>query len=118
MVAEITRVDWIVQHTQEIKPITTDSNIAALIEANRKRTVESLRQRGFTNSTYSQSERWAMVKQRAEDNFVGQTRRLIEILVATGHQAEAEKIHGQAVAILADARLKSAVTDAEKHLRK
>ena len=52
----------------------------------------------------------------ADNNFVGQVRQLIEILVATGHQADAEKIRDQAVAELDDARLKSAVSDAEQKL--
>jgi hypothetical protein len=49
-----------------------------------------------------------------DNHFVEQTRRLIEILVGTGHKPEAGKIQEQAVAALDDARLKSAVADAEK----
>jgi hypothetical protein len=49
---------------------------------------------------------------------VGQTRQLIEILVATGHQAEAERIRDEAVVILDDGRLKSAVSDAMSRIRK
>jgi hypothetical protein len=45
-------------------------------------------------------------------------RQLIEILVATGHEEEAEKIRGQAVAVLDDARLKSAISDAQEKTRK
>ena len=52
-----------------------------------------------------------------EDRFVGQTRQLIEILIGTGHKADAEKIRDQAVAVLDDERLKSAVTDAEKRIQ-
>jgi hypothetical protein len=55
--------------------------------------------------------------QLATNNFVGQVCKLVEILVATGHQADAEKIRDQAVAVLDDARLKSAVTDAEEKMR-
>ena len=44
----------------------------------------------------------------SDDRFVGQTCQLIEILVGTGHQADAEKIRDEAVAVLDDARLKSA----------
>ena len=54
----------------------------------------------------------------ATNNFVGQVCKLVEILVATGHQTDAEKIRDQAVAILDDARLKSAVSDAEQKTRK
>ena len=49
----------------------------------------------------------------ADAQFVGQVRQLIEILVLTGYQSDAEKIRDQAVAALDDARLKSAVSDAE-----
>jgi hypothetical protein len=56
--------------------------------------------------------------QLAASNFVGQVRELVESLVATGNQDEAEKIRDQAVALLDDPRLKSAVTEAERKLRK
>jgi hypothetical protein len=49
----------------------------------------------------------------ADEQFVGQVRQLIEILVLTGYQSDAERIRDQAVAALDDARLKSAVRDAE-----
>ncbi len=52
----------------------------------------------------------------ADPHFIGQTRQLIEILVASGHKADAEKIRDQAVALLDDARLKSAVSDAEQKM--
>ena len=51
----------------------------------------------------------AMMKKFAEDRFVGQTRQLIEILVATGHKADAEGIRDQAIGVLDDPRLKSPV---------
>ena len=53
----------------------------------------------------------------ADENFVGQTRQLIEILVATDDKADAETIRDQAVAVLDDARLKSAVSDATEKIR-
>ena len=56
--------------------------------------------------------------QLATNNFVGQVCKLVEILVATGHQADAEKICGQAVTELDDARLKSALKDAEGKIQK
>ncbi len=52
-----------------------------------------------------------------DKRFVEETRRLIEILVGTGRKAEAGKIQEQAVAALDDARLKSALADAEKRTR-
>ena len=80
---------------------------------------ESRKQRGWTNAPgILLPEGPARVKKSAEDKFVSQTRQLIEILVATNHQAEAEKIRDEAVTILDDARLKSAVTDALNHIRK
>jgi hypothetical protein len=51
--------------------------------------------------------------QLATNNFVGQVCVLVEILVATGHKADAEKIRDEALTVLDDARLKSAVGDAE-----
>jgi tRNA A-37 threonylcarbamoyl transferase component Bud32 len=50
----------------------------------------------------------------ADQNFVGQTRQLIEILIATGHKADAEKIRDEAVTVLDDRWLKSAVDDMER----
>jgi hypothetical protein len=54
----------------------------------------------------------------ATNNFVGQVCKLVEILVGTRHQAEAEKIRDEAVAVLDDARLKSAVSDAKLKIQK
>ncbi len=53
----------------------------------------------------------------ADPRFIEQTRQLIEILVATDHKADAEKIRDQAVELLDDARLKNAVSDAEQKIR-
>jgi hypothetical protein len=56
---------------------------------------------------------------KAADNiFVDKTRQLIEILVAHGHRADAETIRDQALALLDDPWLKSAVSDAEKKIQK
>ena len=49
-----------------------------------------------------------------DDSFVGQVRQLVEILVGAKHKADAEKIRDQAVALLDNPRLKSAVEDAER----
>jgi hypothetical protein len=54
--------------------------------------------------------------QLATNNFVGQVCKLVEILVATGHNADAEKIQNEAVTVLDDARLQSAVRDATKNI--
>ena len=58
-----------------------------------------------------------IMKKSANDRFVGQVCQLIEILVATSHKVDAEKIRDQAAAVLDDARLKSAITDAEKKVQ-
>jgi predicted Ser/Thr protein kinase len=50
----------------------------------------------------------------ADRRFVDQTCQLILILVKTGHTKEAEHIRDEALALVADPRLKSAVSDAEK----
>ena len=54
----------------------------------------------------------------ADAGFVAQTRNLIEILVATGRKADAEKIQSQAMAVLDDVRLKAAVSDATEQVLK
>jgi len=56
--------------------------------------------------------------QMATNNFVGEARKEVEILVATGHKADAEKIRDQAAAVLDDPRLQSAVGDAEEKVQK
>ncbi len=52
--------------------------------------------------------------QLATNGFVREVCQLVEVLVGTGHRAEAEKIRNQAETVMEDARLKSAVSDAEK----
>ncbi|MGH7950619.1 MAG: protein kinase domain-containing protein [Limisphaerales bacterium] len=52
----------------------------------------------------------------ADNNFVGQTCQLIEILVGVGRKEDAEKIQDEAVTVLDDSRLKSAVSDAEENV--
>ncbi len=58
----------------------------------------------------------AMLKKSAADRFVSQSRQLIEILVGSGHQADAETIRDEAMTVLDDPRLQSAVTDAEQKI--
>ena len=57
------------------------------------------------------------MQEHAVNRFVKSTRQLIEILVGAGRKAEAEKIRAEAVALLDDARLKSALSDAEEKVR-
>lgn len=51
--------------------------------------------------------------QMATNNFVGGVCTLVEMLVGTGHEADAEKIRDEAVAVVDDPRLQSAVSDAQ-----
>jgi serine/threonine protein kinase len=82
-----------------------------------KRMAELNRQYGRTNS-WSPSDHSEAMKKSAENRFVGRTRQLIEILVGANRKADAEKIRDQAVAVLDDPRLKSAVSDAEEKIQK
>ncbi len=87
----------------------------------RQRTAQQMeamnQKRGWTTS-WSPPDTSAMMKKSAEDRFVGQTCQLIEILVATDHKADAEGIRDQAIAVLDDPRLKSAVDDAAQKVGK
>jgi hypothetical protein len=85
----------------------------AMAQDTQKRLAEARAQHGWTNMpALSLPDAFLARKNLTDDRFVGQVRQLILILVATGHQPEAEKIRDQAVTVLDDARLKSAVTDA------
>ena len=78
---------------------------------------EIIRQRGVTN-LFTPPDNSEMMKQSANKYFVKLAGQLIEILVATGHKDDAEKIQTQALAVLNDLRLKSAVSDAEQKVAK
>jgi len=56
--------------------------------------------------------------QMATNYFVSQVRALVEVLVGTGDQPTAEKIRDEALAVVDDVRLKSAVSDAEHKVHK
>jgi hypothetical protein len=56
--------------------------------------------------------------QMATNNFVGQVCKLVEILVATGHKIDAEKIRDQAMATLDNPQLESAVNHAGEKIQK
>jgi tetratricopeptide (TPR) repeat protein len=97
--------------------ISSQERMAETQERAKKMIAEMNQKHGWTNApAYSPPDTSAMIRKSAADRFVGQTRQLIEILVATGHQADAEKIRDQAVAVLDDGRLKSVVTDAEQRI--
>ena len=69
-------------------------------------------------------ELWDMdknVKERdnhAVNRLIRETRQLIEILISAGRKPEAEQIRDEVVKLLDDARLKSAVGDAEEKIRR
>jgi len=90
------------------------------IQQRTKQTIAEMNQKnGFTNApAYSPPDTSAMMQKSAEDRFVGSVRQLLEILVATGHQVDAERIRFQAASVLGDSRLMSAVSDAEQKLKK
>ena len=67
-----------------------------------------------TNSLYAHIPLLPTPPLFADNNFVQQTRQLIEILVATGSKSDAENIQKQALAILDDPRLATAVADADE----
>jgi len=54
----------------------------------------------------------------ANDRFIGDVRQLVEILVGAAQEKEAIRIQDEAVALLDDARLKSAVSDARASIAK
>jgi hypothetical protein len=82
----------------------------------REKIAEDNRKRGWTNAWPLPDASPAMLKS-THDRFVNRTRQLIEILVATDRSDEAAGIRDQAIALLDDARLKSAVSDAEVKIR-
>jgi hypothetical protein len=97
--------------------LTMDLEREKRMDESRNSLMERNRERGITNRP-APPDRSAWFIKHDEDRFVGETRRLIEILVATGHKADAEKIRHQAVAVLDDPRLKSAVSDAEEKIHR
>ena len=75
-------------------------------------------QHGVTNTpSFSPPDSTGVLKKLANDGFVGKTRELIEIFVATGHMSDAENIRDQAIKILDDPRLQSAIADAQKTIQ-
>ena len=87
-------------------------------ETKRKMEEFSRQPGGPPMSTYPHVNPGKMGLKNTRDNYVSEVRRLIEILVGTGHQEMAEKIRGEAVAVLNDPRLQSAVSDAEEKIQK
>jgi len=99
-------------HQNLTMTLDSQKRMAAQAEANKARMAELRSQQGLTNlPAFSPPDTSAMMKKSSEDRFVSQVRQLIEILVATGHGSDAGKISDQALTVLPDDRLKSAVAD-------
>ncbi|HEY2083384.1 MAG TPA: tetratricopeptide repeat protein, partial [Verrucomicrobiae bacterium] len=80
---------------------------------------EMNRQRGWTNTpTFFTPDSAGMMARSATNSFVGAAGMLIEILVGSGHLTEAGQIRDQALAVIDDPRLKSAVSDAQEKIQK
>ena len=87
----------------------------SLREQSKQRMIEYNRQKGLTNAPiYNPPDTSAVLRKSARDSFVVGVRIFIEVLVATGDKAAAEKLRVRALAVLPDEqRLQSAVKDAE-----
>ncbi len=95
--------------------IANQGRMAETQQRTKQMIAEMNQKRGRTNvPTFSPPDSSAMLKKSAEDRFAGSVRQLIEILVGAGHKDKAEDIRDQALALFDDARLQSAVSDAEK----
>ena len=81
--------------------------------ARREEQKERFQAMGKTNAMFANIPEFPGPPPFADGNFVGQTRQMILILVATGSKSDAENIQAQAFAALNDPRLKTAVQDAE-----
>jgi serine/threonine protein kinase len=82
------------------------------------------RQMAATNHQPNRTNPWsppdnsAFLKRNAENNFIRQTRQLIEILVATDNDlSAAQDIQNKALSVLNVPQLQSAVSDAEEKIR-
>jgi hypothetical protein len=88
----------------------------AVRRADEKKRFEEM---GQTNPAFARlASTWSDPPKFADNNFVGQIRQLIEILVGAGRKPEADKIRDEALMVLNDDRIKSAVTDAEQKIKK
>jgi hypothetical protein len=91
-----------------------EKHIGQMMQQGQKRMDEYWAQKGQTRPVGP-----SFIPPPAADNIlVGNTRQLVEILVGTGHKADAENIRTQALALVDDPRLQSAISDAEKKIGK
>lgn len=87
----------------------------AVQQEERRKRMEAM---GQTNPAFAHLPLFTGPPKVADRNFVDQTRQLIEILVGANHRPDAEKIREEALGILNDGRIKSAISDAEENIRK
>jgi tRNA A-37 threonylcarbamoyl transferase component Bud32/type II secretory pathway pseudopilin PulG len=94
--------------------LQNQARFAKIDETSRQRLAMMKKLRGGTNApAYSPLDISVVLKKSAEGRFVVQVRQLIEILVGTGDKVEADDIQKQALVVLNDPRLASAVSDAK-----
>jgi serine/threonine protein kinase len=86
-------------------------------EARREEQKERFQAMAKTNAMFAHIPEFPAPPPFADDNFVQQTRQLIEILVVAGGKTDAENIQTEALAILNDPRLKTAVASAEQSIK-
>ncbi len=102
-----------IRHLYELN-LSNQKRMADTQQRTKQMIAEMNRKNGRTNPpAFSPPDTTTMLKKFTVDRFVGSARQLVEILVATGHKPVAETIRDEAVTVLDDARLKSAVSDAE-----
>jgi hypothetical protein len=90
-----------------------EDTLAARRDEHRKR----FEQMGKTNPAFAHLPSLPEPPKLADNNFVRDTRQLIEILVGAGRTSDAQKIRDEALKEFKDDRLESAITDAEKKVR-
>ena len=84
----------------------------------RFRQILTLRERTLAIADRTPEVDQTSLRKSTEQTFIKDTRKLIEILVGVGREAEAEQIREQAVAVLNVPELQSAVTDAGQKVAK
>jgi serine/threonine protein kinase len=98
--------------------LQNQARMKALNADTAKRMAAMRKKNGWTNlPAFSLPDTSAMMLRSSHDRFTGGVRQLIEILVATGDKSEAENIQQEALGVLDDLQLHSAVEDAEAKLQ-
>ena len=99
--------------------ISMSQRSAANQERSRQQMAEFNRQHGSTNLPIPAfPDTSDTIFRYATNAFVDTAGKLIEVLLGTGHATEAEQIRGQALSVMQDPRLESAIVDAEERIHK